>query len=500
MLKNFPYAPLKNYLGAIVAVTLCSLFGKVFDNFFVPIDQIMIYLIGAVLVASKFGRASSVLFSILSVTTFNFFFIEPIYSLNVINKTYWLTFAVMLITSLFISGQAAKLASQAFISRKREQDIKKFYDLTKNLASIREHKKIAEISAEKIAEVFNANVSIWLTHHNSSGINLEAIAGNLNDKSSNDQEQIIALWCANNAKTAGMQTDNFINSLGFYLPLMVMNKVIGVMAIYPKNQKKIFTHDEKSSSEIFASLISSSLERAIIAAEIEQTKIKSETEKLRNILLSSVSHDLRTPLSSIVGASESIVSNFEKLKKSSIINLAKSINSESIRLSKIVKNLLDVTKIESGNLKPNKQPYYIQEVIGSAILRMQETLQNHQINVVCDDNLPMILIDGVLIEQVITNLLENAAKYTPIGSKINITVKKLINELLIEIEDNGPGISQNNNFTDRKDGYGLGLIICRGILKAHNSMLEISSSKSSSGAHFSFILSDLILEPVFKPN
>ncbi len=489
--QKFGITHLGNYSGALLLVAVCTLFGKVFDNFFEPIDQIMIYLIGAVLVAAKFGRSSSIIFSILSVSAFNFFFVEPYYTFDVANSTYWLTFLVMLLTSLFVSTQAAKLSSQAFISRKREKDTKKFYDLTKELVSIRGHKKIAEISASQIAEIFNAKVSIWIAkNHNSEDFDFEAIAGEMVNESWNEKEKAVVMWCFKNSGMAGRETDTMPSADGLYLPLMVLDKVIGVMGIYPKNSSKKFTIDEKSSFEVFASLISSSLERANIAEAAEAAKVKAETEKLRNVLLSSVSHDLRTPLSSIIGASESIFSDFDKLQKDSIISLAKSINGESSRLAKIVKNLLDVTRIESGNLKLNKQPYYIQEIIGSVINRNAEILKNHQVKISCDNNLPMVAIDGVLIEQVISNLLENAVKYTPSGSLINISVKKEENNLLVEIEDNGPGISENNE--GQRDGYGLGLIICHAIVKEHNSTLEIGSGNHG-GARFSFILPDLVV-------
>lgn len=487
---KFKILNLGNYGGAILLVTICTVFGKIFDNFFEATDQIMIYLIGAVLVAAKFGRSSSVLFSLLSVSAFNFFFVEPYYTFDVANGTYWLTFLVMLITSLFISNQAAQLSRQASISRKREKDTKKFYDLTKELVSIRGHEKIAEIAASHIAEIFDVKVSIWIgKSDNSNQQNLELIAGKFVYEIGDEKEKAVANWCFKNAQMAGIQTDTMPSSKGLYLPLMVLDKVIGVIGVYPKTSQKKFTTNEKSSLEVFANLISSSLERANIAQIAEATKVKAETEKLRNVLLSSISHDLRTPLSSIVGASETIFGNFEKLEKNSIINLAKSINNEAARLVKIIKNVLDITRIESGNLKLNKQPYYIEEIIGSAINRNKEALQNHQIKVSCQKDLPMVLVDGVLIEQLISNLLENAAKYTPNNSLINISVKKEDKNLTVEIEDNGSGISPNK--PEQRDGYGLGLIICHAIAKEHGSSLNISNSNLG-GVKFSFALQDLI--------
>lgn len=467
---------LNDYTGGLLVVILCTAVGKIFDKFLLPIDQIMIYLIGAVLVAARFGYGSSILFSFVSVTAFNFFFVEPLYSLSVVNSTYWLTFLVMLITSLIIATQASRLRWQAFVSRKREGDIERFYTLTQELASTRGHKKIGETSAKQIAEVFDAKVAIWLANHSH---NLEALVNDFIDDSS--KEKAVAMWCFDNNQIAGKGTDTMPSSAGLYLPLIVLDKTIGVMGIYPKKKDRDFTSDEKSALETFASLISSSLERASIAAEAERTKVKAETEELRNILLSSVSHDLRTPLASIIGASESIASN--KLKNDSVTELAKSINSEASRLAKIVKNLLDVTSIESGNLQLNKQPYYLQEIIGSAILRLKDALLNYQINIACENDLPMIEVDGVLIEQVITNLLENAIKYTPEGTAINISVKKDSNNLLIIIEDNGPGISTK----DTREGYGLGLVICHGIIKAHQGSI-ITENSPPIGTCFSFTL------------
>lgn len=488
---KFTLAQLGNYSGAALVVIACTLFGKILDRFFEPIDQIMIYLVGAVLVAAKFGRGSSILFSLLSVTAFNFFFTPPYYSFNVVNGTYWLTFLVMLLTSLFISTQAARLSIQAFMSRKRERDTARFYDLTSKLSSTRGHQNIADISAAQISEIFNCEVVIWMIKDDPLDP-IEIVTNNQLPELQSIKEKAVIMWCLKNAQIAGKETDTMPSSIGLYLPLMVLDKTIGVIGVFSKDSLRKFTTEEKSSLEIFANLISSSLERANIALEAESTKVKAETEKLRNILLSSVSHDLRTPLSSIIGASESIFNNLEKLENKVVIGLAHSINNEASRLSKIVKNLLDVTHIESGNLKLNKQPYYIQEIIGSALNRMEESLKDHQVKVEIEPDLPMVLIDGVLIEQVITNLLENADKYTPQNSVIEIFVKKEGNNLLVEIKDNGPGISDyEESGKNQKGGYGLGLIICHGIIKAHNSYFKIANLKSG-GASFSFTLPEII--------
>ena len=266
--QKFKMVQIGNYGNVLLVVIACTIFGKIFNNFFEPIDQIMIYLAGAVLVAAKFGRSSSILFSLLSVSSFNFFFVAPYYTFDVGNSTYWLTFLVMLLTSLFISVQAAKLSAQAFISRKREKNIQKFYDLTKELVSTKEREKIAEISARQITEIFDSTVLIWIIKNRSSqDPELEVIAGNQSDKLFNEKERAVAIWCSKNAQIAGIQTDTMPSAAGLYLPLMVLDKAIGVIGVYPKDPQKKFTIDKKSSLEVFANLISSSLERAAITSE-----------------------------------------------------------------------------------------------------------------------------------------------------------------------------------------------------------------------------------------
>lgn len=313
-----------NYCKALLVVAFCTGIGKIFDKFFLPIDQIMIYLIGAVLVAARLNRQSAILFSLVSVSAFNFFFVEPFYTFAVANSTYWLTFFVMLATSLIISTQYLK---------------------------------------------------------------------------------------------------------------------------------------------------------------VRETQLKIEKEKLRNILLSSISHDLRTPLSSIIGASETIYENFEKLDKNTILELAKSVNLEASRLSKIVRNLLDATSLESGVIRLNKQEYYIQEIIGSAILSLGDLKKNHQLQLDVSSEIPTIFFDGILIEQVIVNLLENALKYTAHGSIIKISAKAEDSNLRVIIEDDGGGIFPQKN----QQGYGLGLIICRNIIKIHQGEFS-QENKVPNGARFTFTL------------
>jgi two-component system, OmpR family, sensor histidine kinase KdpD len=203
--------------------------------------------------------------------------------------------------------------------------------------------------------------------------------------------------------------------------------------------------------------------------------VEAESEKLRTILLSSVSHDLRTPLASITGASSTIVADIDQLPTEAIRDLGRSITKEAERLSHIVTNLLEVTRLESGTLQLNEQLYFVEELIGSAIARLEPALSKHNVIPKCEEELPLVMVDGVLIEQVLANLLENATRYTPEGSTITISAVRKMATVLINVVDDGPGVpaGDEKKIFDKfysigrdntKKGIGLGLAICAGIL------------------------------------
>jgi two-component system sensor histidine kinase KdpD len=228
----------------------------------------------------------------------------------------------------------------------------------------------------------------------------------------------------------------------------------------------------------------------------KKSRIDAENEKLRNLLLSSVSHDLRTPLASITGASSSIAQDADRMPRETVKDLALSINQEAKRLSHIVSNLLDITGIESGVLSLNRQPYFVNELIGAALSHMQPFSLHHRFETKVDARLPLVNVDGFLIEQVLVNLLENAAKYTPDGSVITVLARLSGAHVEISVVDNGPGIPAGNErkifekfYTGHKEkgGTGLGLSICEGIIKAHQGMIRAENIPGG-GASFSFTL------------
>jgi len=482
------------YLRSLAIIIICTLIGISLRPILKPADQMLIYLIGNVIVSASLGSAPSFMYAILSAACLNFFFIEPLYTLEIYDRSYWMTLIVMLSTSLVINSYASKLRLQAIFSRKRERETQTLYAFTREIAAIRGHKKIVEVAAQHIKDATGSDIVVYLP--DKSG-DLHALAGEFPYRDI-IKENGLMQWCYDHVKPAGIGTDTMPSAETFYIPLVAADYKLGVLGVIPQNEDKKFSGEQIHLIETFASLLSSAIERANSAETTEQLSVDAESEKLRNVLLSSISHDLRTPLASITGASSSIVMDGESLPRETIRDLGRSINEEASRLSRIVTNMLDVMSLESGTVNPNTQPYYIEEIIGSALLRMEPHMAGHTIITKAMPDLPVLMIDGVLIEQLISNLLENAVKYTPSDSIITIEAKRDSSNILVNVSDNGPGIKPGDEkkIFDKfyvggknigRKGTGLGLAICQGIITAHNGTIWVENLPEG-GASFNFTL------------
>ena len=484
----------KLYIWSAVTIAACTLAGIGLQSILKPIDQALIYLIGNVIVAVRLGRGPSIMYALLSAACFNFFFIPPLYTLEIYDRSYWMTLTVMLATSMVITSFASRLRLQVLVSRQREHHTQMLYTLTRTLASTRGQENMTDVVAKHIADIFDAEVTIWMPDSNG---HLSSITGTLPERDF-VKEMAVLQWCFDHRRAAGKGTTTMPSAMGIYFPLSAVSGALGVIGILPLSIDRHFTTEDFSSLETIASLLASALERANAADMAEKSKVEIESEKLRSILLSTVSHDLRTPLASITGAASSIVSDIENLPTETTRDLAASIYQEANRLSHIVTNLLDVTSLESGTVKLNRQPYFIEEIIGSALTRLESPLAGHAVITHSEPRLPMVLIDGLLIEQVLINLLENAVKYTPQDSTITINALHQNGWVHVSVADNGPGIPKNDRkkifdkfYTTAEQktgkGTGLGLAICQGIIRAHSGIIE-EINASEGGAVFTFTL------------
>ncbi len=479
------------YMMALGILALATLLGLPFRGMVNPDNLTMIYLTAVVIIAARLGTAPSVMSSFVSVAAFNFFYTEPIYTFSFINPSYYYTFAVMLVTSLMVGSLAAKLSLQAQQARRRASEINIFYALTRALSAARGMHNMAEVAIKHIRDAFNMEAVVFL-HQQQQLVRIPAYALEL-------KEESVAHWVLQNGQIAGRNTHTMPSAQGLYMPLTAEGETLGVLGLIPLVAAYQFTSNQTSQLETFASLIASAFGRARRADEAETAKVESESQKLRNVLLSSVSHDLRTPLASITGAASSALM-LQHTLPTEVTELLGSIHTQAARLAKLVTNLLDATSLESGTVRLNKQPYFIQEVVGSALTRIAPSKGARVIEASMAQGLPLIDIDGLLIEQVLINLLDNAIRYTDDHGHIAITAQQEADTLRLRVTDNGQGVPVGDEekifakfYTQghRTEGNaGLGLAICRGIITAHGGTIS-AKNNTHGGASFTFTLPGL---------
>jgi two-component system, OmpR family, sensor histidine kinase KdpD len=489
--------PWQYYIPAPVMAGICTLVLLPIRPFIEPGNLLLVYLIGVVSVALRYGRGPSVVAAFLSALCINFFFSAPYYSFKITEEQHVITFAVMLITGVIIGTQTARLRLQAVTARRREKNTSSLFAMSRELTANRGKVTLAQIAAQHISDVLDSDVFLWLP--DAKGELQTVVAETEADNKGIDpvREESVARWAFTHRQNAGLGTDTLPSAKALYVPLMASGGVVGVIGVMPHDASlQAYATDSIELLEAFATITASGLERAIAAELVEKTMIEAESEKLRNILLSSVSHDLRTPLAAITGAASTLLLEGEKITNEYKKELLRSIHEEGARLARMVTNLLDVSSLESGSVKLNKELYFIEELIGSSLMRVEAKLSKHRVLTNIEHGLPLLRIDGLLIEQVLINLLENAAEYTPAGTTVTISAITVKPDIHVIVSDNGPGIPKGEEerifdkfYIGEKGaaGGGLGLAICRGIIHAHGGRIWAQNAPEG-GAMLTFTL------------
>jgi two-component system sensor histidine kinase KdpD len=476
-------------------------------------DVVMVYLLGIIVVAMRFGFGPSMVAAILSVACVDFFFVPPYFSFAVSDFQHVVTFGVMLVVAAVISSLTQRIRDQASAARSREQRTASLYAMTRELAVTRAASNLSAVAASHLHEVFDATVAILLPVAASSGPQASpdaappahAAEGRLTNAAtgsfafSPDEKEVgVIEWVWSHDKPAGLGTDTLPSSNALYEPLRGMRGRVGVLGVSPTDRHRFVDPDQRAMLRVFATQIASALERARLAEEAQQAQLQMQAERLRSALLSSVSHDLRTPLAVITGAASAITQKDATLSVEAREDLAETIHEEAQRLNRLVRNLLDMTKITAGAIKVAKEWQPLEGVVGAVLGRMEEQLAGWQVKATLPPDLPAVPIDAVLVEQVLINVLENATKYTPKGSLIELSARQEGSSVIVEVADRGPGIPPEHlekifeKFyrlpREREgDGAGLGLAICRGIVEAHGGKMW-ASNREGGGAVFRFTI------------
>jgi len=453
---------------------------------------VMVFLLAVVGVAVRFGRGPAVLASLLTVGMFDFFYVPPRFSFSVSDAQYLLTFGVMLAVALVIGQLTAGLKFQARVARSREERVGAMYAMSRDLSGALLPEQIAEIGARFLKSEFGAPAALFVPD----------LEDRLHDavRSEGQPEGMdvgIAQWAFDHDEAAGHGTNTLAGAPVLYLPLKAPMRMRGVLAIGSAQAQRLAGPEQRRLLDTCASLLAISLERIHYVDVAQTVTVQMESERLRNSLLAAISHDLRTPLAALVGMAESLALAGPPGGEAQV-DTAHRIKEAALRMNSLVSNMLDMARLQSGPVQLNRQWQPLEEVIGTALKAMSSVLEQRRVKVALADDLPLVDIDAVLFERVLCNLLENAAKYTPPGSHIDIGTTTGATSVDIWVEDDGPGLPagkeeeifkkfERGQKESSTPGVGLGLAICRAIATAHGGDIR-AGNRHGGGARFVFTL------------
>ena len=452
----------------------------------------MLFLLVVVLVAVRLGRGPSVLATCVSVACFDFFFVPPRFTFAITDFQYIITFGVMLMVGLTTGHLTSGLRFQARVAAHRERRAQALYEFARELSGALQTEQIFASTRSVIQSAFRARASLLLPDRDGR-LAVASAASPAPEAPLPTLDIGIAQWAFDHAESAGLGTNTLPASPIYYLPLVAPMRTRGVLAIEPEQRRWILIPEQLQQLDTFAALAAIGLERVHYIEVAQDALVDMESERLRNALLAALSHDLRTPLTSLVGLSESLAGSNPALAPAQH-DMAMALHEEALRMNALVANLLDMARIESGGVKFNLQWQALEEVVGCALRASASQLTRHRITTRLPRELALVRFDAVLIERVLCNLLENAAKYTPPGSHVVIAAEARGVWLNVTVYDNGPGLPTGREeavfekFTrgereSAKPGVGLGLAICRAIVEAHGGSIAACASPEG-GAGF----------------
>jgi two-component system sensor histidine kinase KdpD len=478
------------YAKAAAIVALCALLA--WGAHFVGLADtniVMIFLAGVAFVSARLGRGPSIAATIVSVLVFDFYFVAPRGSFAVSDSQYVITFAVMLSIGLLISELTSRLQAQLRASQQQEQRTAQLFRMTRQLSELAGSDFLVRTAGRQLEEIFDGDVVLYLREPSGAmslrfGERSAIVGQNVNE--------VVAQWVANNGKTAGAGTDTLPNATALFVPLAGSQQVVGALGVAAKDKNRFIDPEQVRLLETCGSLIALSIERDQSVLQAHEAQLQFQAEQLRNSLLNSVSHDLRTPLATIAGTASSLLENASPADRDALHTVVE----ESRRLTRLVENLLDMARLDTGSVAINRQWHVLEEIVGLALNATRRELKNHEVHVSIPLDFPLLHIDGFLIEQLLVNLLENASKYTPAGSEIDLVASSHEKYAEISVADNGPGLpagSEEKVFDkffrgssvapDGRRGVGLGLAICKAIVEAHGGAITVSNLPHT-GARF----------------
>jgi len=473
---------------------------------FLPLANIsLVFMVAVLVVAVRFGLWPSLFSSVISFLTYNFFFTEPYYTFHVTHKGELSTIVFFLIVAVLVGNLASRLKAQVEAMRTAARRTTNLFEFSRRIVAAASLDDVLWAAVHHVASTLQCRAMVLLPKNDQG---LQISAGFPPEDSLSPRDLGAAEWAWQHNCVTGRGSDTLPAADWLFLPLKTQRGLVGLLGIsFGSNQsdRSDFGPEQRRLLDALVDQVAVAIERANLATDIEEARVLTETEQLRSALLSSISHDLRTPLVSIIGSATTLASGARKLTEEDRYQLALTILEEGERLNRFVQNLLDMTRLGYGALQLNKEWTDLREIAGRAVRRLERVLQSHGVELDVPLDLPAISVDPVLIEQVLVNLLDNAAKYSPEGAPITLSARQEGDRIVGQVRDLGPGIPLESREAvfevfyrvragDRQSaGTGLGLSICRGLIEAHGGRIVAKAGPDGLGTVIEFTLP---LEPV----
>jgi two-component system sensor histidine kinase KdpD len=425
----------------------------------------------------------------LAVAAYDFFFVPPYLTFAVTDVHYLLTFAMMFGVGFAISSLTVRIRRQEQHAVAREERTRALFELGRELADATGVAQSAAVVARQAAQGFDSTAVVLARDRAG---DLVPLASFPPDAALEPADLGVAKWVLEHGRVAGFSTDTLPGAKAMCLPLQTTGDPVGVLALAPRRAQR-FDAEQRSRLEALSTQAAFAIERAVLAREAEASALRAKTEEMRSSLLSAVSHDLRTPLAAITGAASTLRDESARFSNEQRGELLTTISEEAERLERLVTNLLEMTQVESGSLRVRREWVPLEEMVGAALTRLEGALAARPVHVALAPELPLLSVDPVLFQQVLLNLLENAVKYTPAGSDIEIEGRAHDGAVSIDVRDRGPGIAPGDEARVFEKFYrgsqagaagaGLGLAICKGIVEAHGGTIVVEN-RAGGGAVF----------------
>ncbi len=462
------------YLGSFCLVLTALGIGLLLQQYLTPNSVSLAFLTSVLAAGAWFGLGPALAACLAAVLAYNFFFLPPLYTFVIADPENVVALFFFLVAALIASNLAARMRAQTLSARARTKVTEQLYQFTRKLAEAPLLDDLLWATAYQVAVMLDVRVVLLLPQDD----RLEVRAGYPPEDSIDESNRAAASWAWQSDRPAGRGSESLPGASWLFLPLRTGRGKVAVIGLDADRQGALLSPDQRRLLDALTDQAALAIERVQLSRDLDSTRVQAESERLRAALLTSISHDLRTPLASILGAATSLETYGTLLDDEARGDLLGTIHSEAERLNRFVANLLDMTKLEAGALRPHMQPADLGEITASALSRATQILSTHTVVLDLQADMPQARLDAILFEQVLFNLLDNAAKYAPAGTRIILRASHTPHDLAVQVLDEGPGLPEGGaemvfeKFTrlvgsDRqRPGTGLGLAICRGFVEA----------------------------------